>query len=82
MCKIDILVFYQNSVKFVKLIFCDLFKVTFADMLANVGGTFGLFLGLSFLSIFEMAVEIGRFVQKKIPKTFCTRVQASNHQTK
>ena len=42
------------------------FKVTVADMLANVGGTFGLFLGLSFLSVFEILVQIFNFVQNKL----------------
>ena len=35
-------------------------------MLANVGGTFGLFLGLSFLSVFEILVQIFNFVQNKL----------------
>ena len=51
-------------------------------MLANVGGTFGLFLGISFLSIFEMAVAIWRFVLKKIPKTYDPKATASKRQTK
>jgi hypothetical protein len=42
-------------------------------MLANVGGTFGLFLGLSFLSIFEISVEIFLFVKKKVPRTYAVK---------
>ena len=48
-------------------------QVTVADMLANVGGTFGLFLGLSFLSIFEISLEIFFYIKKKIPPTYAIK---------
>ena len=32
-------------------------KVTFADQLGSIGGTFGIFLGLSFLGLFEMMTQ-------------------------
>ena len=43
-----------------------MYQVTFPDMLANIGGTFGLFLGVSFLSIFEIGIEVFFFLKKKL----------------
>ena len=40
-------------------------KVTFADQLGSIGGTFGIFLGLSFLGLFEMLIEILQMAKEK-----------------
>ena len=33
-------------------------KVTFADMLGNIGGTFGIFLGLSFVGLLDFVLDV------------------------
>ena len=40
-------------------------KVTFPDMLANVGGTFGIFLGFSFLGVYDFFAYIIGQISKK-----------------
>ena len=39
-------------------------KVTFADMLGTIGGTFGVFLGLSFVGILDFIILTFRFFKK------------------
>ena len=41
-------------------------KVTFADMLGTIGGTFGVFLGLSFVSLADEMVEIVQSIYSKL----------------
>ncbi len=41
-------------------------KVTFADKLANIGGTFGIFLGLSFVGIWDLLIIILKHANSKI----------------
>ena len=41
-------------------------KVTFADMLGTIGGTFGVFLGLSFVSLADEMVEIIQSICSKL----------------
>ena len=41
-------------------------KVTFADMLGTIGGTFGVFLGLSFVSLADEMVEILQNIYSKL----------------
>ncbi len=39
-------------------------KVTFADMIGNVGGTFGIFLGISMITLFDLCLDAFSFVKK------------------
>ena len=44
-------------------------KVTFADMLGNIGGTFGVFLGLSFVGVLDFIILVwGSFKQAVMSK--------------
>ena len=40
-------------------------KVTVPDMVSNIGGTIGIFLGLSFLSLLDLFIEFSSFIKKK-----------------
>ena len=40
-------------------------KVTVPDMVSNIGGTIGIFLGLSILSLFDLFIEFSSFIKKK-----------------
>ena len=42
-------------------------KVTLADMVSNIGGTIGIFLGLSMLSVMEIMIEFSKFIKRKLP---------------
>ena len=42
-------------------------KVTLADMVSNIGGTIGIFLGISMLSILEILIEFSKFIKRKFP---------------
>ena len=42
-------------------------KVTLADMVSNIGGTIGIFLGLSMLSVLEILIEFSKFIKRKFP---------------
>jgi hypothetical protein len=48
-------------------------KATFSDKLGTVGGTFGIFVGVSFLSLYEIFVDLFYFIQKKILKSYSRR---------
>ena len=39
-------------------------RVTFADMLGTIGGTFGVFIGLSFLGILDFFIGIWNKITK------------------
>ena len=41
-------------------------KVTFPDMIGNIGGTIGIFLGLSCLSLLDLAIDVADFIKKKL----------------
>ncbi len=41
-------------------------KATFSDKLGTVGGTFGIFLGVSFLSLFELFDDIFKWVKANV----------------
>ena len=41
-------------------------KVTFADILGNIGGTFGVFLGLSFVGILNFLISLFKWFHKKM----------------
>ena len=45
-------------------------KVTFPDALGNIGGTFGVFLGLSFVGILDFIILIWKMLTKVIMKKF------------
>ena len=45
-------------------------KVTFPDALGNIGGTFGVFLGLSFVGILDFVILIWKMLTKVIMKKF------------
>ena len=47
-------------------------KVTFADQLGNIGGTFGMFLGLSFLGLFQLLLSTLRTARER-SKTWISR---------
>ncbi len=38
-------------------------KASFADKLGTIGGTFGIFLGVSFLGIFELFLEVTQLIK-------------------
>ena len=40
-------------------------KVTVPDMVSNIGGTIGIFLGLSAISVLELIIEYSSLIQKK-----------------
>ena len=43
-------------------------KVTFADQLGSIGGTFGIFLGLSFVGLLDQIVDILQFTYRILNK--------------
>ena len=43
-------------------------KVTFADQLGSIGGTFGIFLGLSFVGLLDQFVDILQFTYRILNK--------------
>ena len=43
-------------------------KVTFADMVGSIGGTFGVFLGLSFVSLMDEFVDWVQWGTRKFRK--------------
>ena len=45
-------------------------KVTFADQLGSIGGTFGVFLGLSFVGLLDDLIEMGQFLVEKFQEFY------------
>ncbi len=41
-------------------------RVTFPDKLGNIGGTIGIFVGVSFLTLYEYASNILGFFNRKV----------------
>ena len=40
-------------------------KVTLPDMVSNIGGTIGIFLGLSTISVLDILIEFFNFINRK-----------------
>ncbi len=43
-------------------------KATFSDKLGTIGGTFGIFIGVSFLSLYEVLIDMLEILKNKIFK--------------
>ena len=52
-------------------------KITLPDMIGNIGGTLGVFIGFSFLGFLDTLIEIFQYVRKKIKKNHSLKIKQS-----
>ena len=50
-------------------------KITLPDMIGNIGGTLGVFIGFSFLGLLDTFIEIFQYLCKKIKKSHPLKIK-------